>query len=143
MMRCFFKMRTRCNASARTHAGQIIYSYCDADNVRHLAALKELGVVVVPPTSKVLACGDKGVVHQKRKGYTPGYFLNFGSSSVCVNISISPESNLFTSYDSEYRILGLYCALAEYLRNSFSDYCIDQRLIKCFEASNSGRPFRC
>lgn len=34
---------------------------CHADNVRHLAVLKELGIVMVPPISKVLACGDRGV----------------------------------------------------------------------------------
>ncbi|CAN0419932.1 unnamed protein product [Pylaiella littoralis] len=28
---------------------------------RHLTSLKEMGVVVVPPASKVLACGDEGV----------------------------------------------------------------------------------
>ncbi|CAM9920252.1 unnamed protein product [Ascophyllum nodosum] len=28
---------------------------------RHLSILKELGVVVIPPASKLLACGDRGV----------------------------------------------------------------------------------
>lgn len=42
---------------------------CLLPETRHLQALKELGVVVVPPVSKRLACGDTG----KKKSWTPTF----------------------------------------------------------------------
>lgn len=41
---------------------------------RHLSALKEMGVVVVPPVSKILACGDNGK-SAGLKPFFPCYFI--------------------------------------------------------------------